>query len=388
MRLSGNNGAARMGRVLGFLLAMASGLGPCRTVLAEPMQPAWSGMVAGAYIWDGLPEAQAERGSGAVARAAEILAENGLRGIRLIVNRQQLTGFGIDTRQCGASPETDCFLADPGFRKAIANPAFSVVAITLHEVALSGWKMADPAQLAQHEAASLREFRRFLAALLPILRDQPGKTIIIANREGDHSIYCGATARFIQDAQFRTSCLGETGAGRSGRLDARRDALIRWYRGRQREIEAFRAAHGLGNRLLHAVEFNTVHRMSDFERRIGLDLPQTLLDIVPQVKPDLCSYSAYSSFNNGYSFREDLATIRAHCGTAAIILGELGFSSQGRSEEKLGELYRKAIADARAGGVRAIFFWQGFESRAAGKEYGLFRRDGVPFHWHLLRPAL
>ncbi len=351
----------------------------------KPVLPGWNGMIAGAYVWDGLPSPEVRQNRPPVAVAADILAAKGVKGIRLIVNLQQFKPFEIKTERCAPRPQVDCYLGDPDFRAAIDNPAFDVVAITLHETALSGWKMADPTAMRSLEAISRREVRNFLTALLPLMQKNPKKTIIITNREGDHSIYCGSTAKFIDNAGFRTECMGPTVAGRSGALDGRRDALILWYQGRQREIEDFRKAHTLGNRLLHAVEFNTVHRVVDFEKKLGLDFPQTLFDIVPQIKPDLCSSSAYSSFNNGYSFVDDLETIKQQCKGAPIILGELGFSSKSRNEEAIAQRYRKAFAEAKASGVRAIFVWQGFESQAAGKEYGLFRRDGTDFQWRYLK---
>lgn len=352
------------------------------------MFSASSEMILGAYIWDGLPASGLKPGRSSLGVASGIIAGSGLNSIRLVVNLQQLKAAGINTLSCASPVRVDCFLNDADFVGVINNPNFDVVALTLHETTLTGWKMADFAAMQSLSEESRREFRKFLVGLLPIMKKNPNKTIIITNREGDHSIYCGSTSRFIDSIEFRSVCIGAAASGRSALLDSRRDALIQWYRGRQSDIESFRKTYGLGKQILHAIEFNTVHRMVDFEKKIGLDLPQTLFDVIPQVGPDLCSYSAYSSFNNGYSFAADLAEIRRICANSPIIIGELGFSSEGRDADKLSSLYRKALMEARRAGVRAVFFWQGFESHAAGKAYGLFHKDGTEMQWRYIKNVL
>jgi hypothetical protein len=102
------------------------------------------------------------------------------------------------------------------------------------------------------------------------------------------------------------------------------------------------------------------------------------------VKPDLCSYSAYSSFNGGYDFEADLAEIRTSCGAAPLILGELGFKSNGRNGQALSALYGNALAAAGRADVRAVFFWQAFEG-GSEKRYGLFDGFGAPLQWRWIK---
>lgn len=119
-----------------------------------------------------------------------------------------------------------------------------------------------------------------------------GRVFVIGHWEGDNQVYCGSSYKFLVNDGERTKCLS---------LDPveRLRSLGEWLQIRQEAIAFGReqaAKAGItGVEVLHAVEFNSLFH---FRGVTGAGIRQKdyrgVLDVVvPMVKPDLCSYSAW-----------------------------------------------------------------------------------------------
>ena len=143
-------------------------------------------------------------------------------------------------------------------------------------------------------------------------------------------------------------------------LPRRIDCYTRWFAARQRGVEKARKRFvddkSVVCRVLHAVEVNRVLTL--------LQGTPTLTKLVlPNVKPDLVSWSAYDGMESAENLWHGIEIIRhymKHSGflpEPTLMIGELGFPERGRSREEIIDFWDRSLAVFFAHNIPLIFCW-------------------------------
>jgi hypothetical protein len=147
-------------------------------------------------------------------------------------------------------------------------------------------------------------------------------------------------------------------------------AMIIWLSARQRGVERARAAAGnpLGVAVFNAVEVN---RVLDYSR---LRLTRVINGVVPEVKPDIITYSSYDSTTQGTDANsmasyvvEALNTIKSlapdplNLGSRRILVSEYGVFENWRPTETAWRS-QAILQRAKAAGLSSAFLWQVFDN--------------------------
>jgi len=147
-------------------------------------------------------------------------------------------------------------------------------------------------------------------------------------------------------------------------------AMIIWLSARQRGVERARAAAGnpLGVAVFNAVEVN---RVLDYSR---LGLTRVINAVVPEVKPDIITYSSYDSTTLGTDAKsmashmvEALNTIKSlapdplNLGSRRILISEYGVFENWKPTETAWRS-QAILQRAQAAGLSSAFLWQVFDN--------------------------
>jgi len=340
-----------------------SGLPRTSPVFHQPATAVYPALPAfvGAYFWGGLYFSHAEA---QIAKGVSVLRTSGFRTIRLILNPRvrgeilQDSGaslpYQIDSKAFNAAcplgvPFLPCAIRTQVYQEAISAPDVKTIVLTTYDSASigpNGWSadFLDPAFLEEHADAVRKEYRDLTVALYQT-QASTGKTFIIANWEGDNSIYCGSAYTFTQDAGFRSGCTG---------IATRVAGMKRWFELRKQGIEEgrlFAAGVGLtGVTVSDGIEFNS------YQMLIGFG-PSVLYDIIPFVRPTWASYSSYETINkliggDESGVRADFRGIQHHLGQKSpgtqLMIGEVGY------EGSSSELMDGIVVDQSAQTVSAL----------------------------------
>jgi len=282
------------------------------------------------------------------------------------------------------------------YRAVLDDPALETIMLTVYSCANYG---GGPDDINLQRPWSEREHSMVadqIGELSDWLYEHYGderKTIILANNETDEK---------LRDI-----------ANYTGSMELAATNMRSWLTARQQAISAARQRHpGANLKLFHAVEVSLVNlalRESDgvFNKtsRPGVN---ALSQVVPDIKFDLVSYSAYESTNSPFEtqnpdappaetkerLRRDLERIREHAqssvtetGQAAfgdrfVMIGELGYSRDRFEHLPTGGLkprLKSALAAALDWGCPYIVLWQVFDAPRQGNEawgFGLYDAAG------------
>jgi len=136
-------------------------------------------------------------------------------------------------------------------------------------------------------------------------------------------------------------------------------AMIRWLAARQRGVE--RARQEMPHtkaRVFHACEVNLVKQAMEHRA------PSVTTDVLPQLRVDLASYSAWDTKDDPERFAEALEFIAKYkqptmpFGAKGVYVGEFGLAETGHRPEEVLERTRQMLAVARRFGCPYAVYWQ------------------------------
>jgi hypothetical protein len=316
----------------------------------------------GIYVWDGV------RGEAALERSGDLAAKAGFRAVRLVLSPGLRRTYGLAVGRI--STLSELFASEP-IQAVLSYKEFHTVMFTVYDYASSANQhYLDPAFLTANRQKVFDEYEELTETIMR-RESGSGRVFVIGHWEGDNQVYCGSSYKFQVDNAERAKCLGMNPAQRLA-------GLREWLRIRQEAIAAGRErakqAGASGVEVYHAVEFNTLFHFRGVTGA-GIrskDYSGVLDSVVPAVKPDVCSYSAWESLNPD-KLGKDLKVIRKACGPARLIIGELGYQPTADRKDPTKD-YRKAVDAMKKdrGGIAAVFFWEAFE-----RGFGIFSADGT-----------
>jgi hypothetical protein len=315
----------------------------------------------GIYVWDGV------RGAPALDRTAALAGQSGFRAFRLLLSPVSRRTYGL--AQDRANSLVALFDSEP-FQSAMKHKEFRTVMFTAYDFAsYPNQHYLDRAFLAANRQRIFDEYEQLTEEIMR-RESGSGRVFVIGHWEGDNQVYCGSSFKFVTQDAERARCLAQNPAERLA-------GLAEWLKIRQEAVAAGRerakAAGATGVEVLHAVEFNTLFH---FRGVAGAGMRQKdyrgVLDaVVPAVKPDVCSYSAWESLNPD-RLPKDLKLVAAACGAARLVIGELGYQPTPERKDPTKDLLRAVAALKKfPGQIGAVFFWEAFH-----QGFGVFRPDG------------
>jgi hypothetical protein len=220
------------------------------------------------------------------------------------------------------------------------------------------------------------EYREFVVYLFQRYAGS-GRRVVISNWEGDNAIYCGAAHRYATEESFRKECdanyslLYDGNAGPEQSLEG----MKLWLLIRQEAIEeGIAEAHARGWSGLDVVHAPEISIVRSLEER---GLRSVLRDILPALRPEYVSYSAYESINRDDPARAlavDVATVRLQSGASHIIIGEAGYSRKRWGSAGTDRLHA-VIEQALELGVAYLICWN-LQDQGPDADYGLFDDAG------------
>jgi len=355
----------------------------------------------GLYQWVGVaPEGVSDQLTAARERTTEL----GLGVFRLYL------GARYDYQRPYLSPERfegdlddartpASILQIPRYAAVLDDPRLSTVIFTVYESRDYGGGPDDINLLRPWSEDDARLVNQQISELCGLLYerwgDQP-KTVILSNHEADEKIM-----EILQHS--------------GGDLDLARRNLASWMQTRQTAVERARAEHpGASLQIFNAFEISVVNlrvaRTAGRYQKTNIASGVTALEqIVPLIRTDLISYSAYESVNSPYQTRRpdapeqirarlerDLEKIRraagpsisaagrARFGEKFVMLGELGFPREKFEPLPSGGVLPRletALETALDWGAPYVVLWQAFDAPRLGAEgwgYGVFDSQGRP----------
>lgn len=327
----------------------------------------------GIYHWGG-------GGSHSVSAGVETIAQLGGTVARIALSPRYLRDYGISP-ECAPGFSLASAAATADLDRALSHPNIEVMVITAYDGASFGdcqsHRYLDPAFYTQRNRAALNaEYSEFTLYLYRRFRSSH-KRFLLANWEGDNAVYCGAAYRYAQDASFRQLCLAnyQSSVGVAS-PDVALQGMKLWLQARYEGIAEGRRraeAEGMGGmRVYAAPEINAVRCLR--ERGYG----SVLYDVLPYVRFDYVSYSAYESINAadpGATLRQDLNLIRDTVGSTAIFLGESGFSRKHWGPQAVTRV-QDVLKAALDWGVEYVIHWQLFD-QTEDVSFGLYDMYGA-----------
>lgn len=299
---------------------------------------------------------------------------------------------------------------EPAFVELLSHPGIDTFALTVYSTVDAHdhyfiFRSTFSDQVwAEKMAEETAQFQDLAAWLLSDSRFG-GKTFILQNWEGDWAL---------------RGNYGETTRAPWTNVLAMRE----WLAARQAGVDAARTAHpGSGTRVYHAAEVNKVVQAMDYGNQSPADpatdptidqpgyLPTVANDVLPFVRLDLVSYSAYDSsvahlpWGSDTLFRSAIAYLKsrlapgASFGADSVYIGELGFPENERAGDGqrifdsslISTAIRRAVGAALEQGCPWLFYWQLYDNEAnesvyrdahdpndAVRGFYLYRPDGSP----------
>jgi hypothetical protein len=293
------------------------------------------GIEPGIYIWEGV------RGDAALERSAAASASAGFRGARFLLSPITRRTYGLS----GTRPSNlrEQFASD-AIQAVLKHKELRTIAFTAYDfVSYPNQRYLNHEFLVANRQRIFDEYEELTEAIM-VEFSGSNRIFILAHWEGDNQVYCGSSYKFFTDDAERVRCLAE-------KPEERLSALAEWLKIRQDAVAAGRERAKLAGasnvEVLHAVEFNTLYHFRGIPGGTlrPRDFRGVLDTVVPMVKPDLCSYSAWESKSSASRFSKDLKIIASACGSARVMIGELPYDP-------------KIVASIRKQSIVAIFFWQ------------------------------
>jgi hypothetical protein len=293
-----------------------------------------------------------------LGKSAELSAGAGFRAIRLILSPTTRRTYGMAGGR--SSTLTELFESE-GIQDVLKHKELRTVMFTAYDrVSYPNQHYLDRNFLAANRQRIFDEYEELTERIMQ-RESGSGRVFVIGHWEGDNQVYCGSSYNFLVNDAERAKCLGQN-------PNERLAALGEWLAIRQQAIaagrERARKAGATGVEVWHAVEFNTLFH---FRAVPGAAIRQKdfhgVLDtVVPLVKPDMCSYSAWESLTPD-RLGKDLKLIAKQCAPARLVIGELGYQPSAEHRDPTKD-YLKAIAELGKfrDGVAVVYFWEAFQS--------------------------
>jgi hypothetical protein len=325
----------------------------------------------GIYHWGG--QAQVSMSDG-VQRIAAL----GGRVARVVFSPKYYSDYrGVPT--CYANFSLAVLAREPDVERALDTPQIRTFMLTVYDGATFGDCRTHKYlnvnfYTPKNMVAVKREYSDFV---LHLFGRHAGteRQFILSNWEGDNDVYCGAAFAYASDPSFRKHCDDNYPLLYDGNTDPAQslEGMRLWLEARQEGIAdgiARAAAAGLsGVTIVHAPEVNIVRTLEDHGFR------SVLRDVLPRLRPDYVSYSAYESLNTerpADAIIDDLGTVRALSGTPHVIIGEAGYA---RTRADTASLLETALRSAFGAGVRHIMVWN-LSDDTHGGEFGVLDARG------------
>ena len=225
---------------------------------------------------------------------------------------------------------------------------------------------------AEQEADERKQFHELTRYLLTTY-EGTGKTFVLQHWEGDWLIRGSFNAKIAP-------------------TDLAIDSMVKWLNARQAGVNQARRERGEhGVHVYHAAEVNrVVESMTD-------GLPNLVNKVLPRVKLDLVSYSAWDSATSHHAdpnvLRDALDFIAAHSpdsaafGARNVYLGEFGMPESRFSIEQIRAAIPNAVTTALDWGCPYVVYWQLYcnELKDPKTRLPVQRNDAVKGFW-LIRP--
>jgi hypothetical protein len=227
----------------------------------------------------------------------------------------------------------------------------------------------------ENTAALKTEYRDFVLYLFRRYGGS-GRTFVISHWEGDNAVYCGAAYNYAVNDSFRSDCDTNYHLYYNGNSGPEQSlaGLRLWLQTRQEGIrEGIEMGRSLGLsevEVLHAPEISIVRSLE--ERGI----PSVLHHVLPAIRPDYVSYSAYESLNQqdpAQTLTADIAAIRTVSGARGIIIGEAGYSRGIWGDSAVIRL-KAAMQSALDSGVAFFICWN-LNDQSSELDYGMFDKE-------------
>jgi len=144
-------------------------------------------------------------------------------------------------------------------------------------------------------------------------------------------------------------------------LPRRVDAYTRWFTAKQTGVENARANFDACDpcKILHAVEVNRVLTLLD-----GSGTPTLTDRVLPNIKPDLISWSCYDGLNNPVDLWHGIELIQYYMKTSGylpkptVMIGEIGLPEQGRTQDEIINFWDWTMSVFFALNIPLIVHWE------------------------------
>ncbi|MGQ9605593.1 MAG: hypothetical protein ACUVTW_05290 [Thermogutta sp.] len=271
---------------------------------------------------------------------ADTVAELGVQVIKLYLTLSsdgsslRKYPFHTDWPDCQTLEE----LADSRpFREVFQRP-FRVFVLTVYRPGVSAGYWLNGISRDQERDEQDAVYR--LASYLLRKYRGSGKTFVFQNWEGDWAV----RGHFDRSKPPASEAL---------------QAMTRWLAARQRGVEqAVRENPDSDVRLYHAVEVNLLRPTME------AGMPCVLTHVVPRVRPDLVSYSAWDTQSDPALLRRSLDFIAEHApdspvfGEKNVYVGEFGLPENEHSPQEVARLIRDVVATGVDWGCPWVIYWQ------------------------------
>lgn len=336
---------------------------------------ALASQVIGFYHWGGQAPRSISEGMRAIEKMHGRIA-------RIALSPRYHTDYhATATALCDTNFRLAASLEDADVQTALDTPGIEVILITAYD-GVSYRDCATHSYLVPsfytpaNRAALKAEYADFVFILAQRYAGS-GKRFILANWEGDNTIYCGQAFRYAWEAAFREECNSNYPKYYAGNRNPGESmqGLIAWFRGRYEGVaEGKRRAMVAGFEGVEielALEFSVVHALHDN------GFSSVLYDVIPTSPFDYVSYSAYETINRSNpaaQLESDLELIRAVAGTTRIILGEVGYARSLWGERAIANL-SQVVECAVRWGVPYLIHWNLYDQDAQS-DFGLYDTNG------------
>jgi hypothetical protein len=375
--------AAAMLWVILAVLSAGSATAPAATVVGRAPKQSAAAVAArqsefsrkvGIYHWGGRMAHSMQDGVDRIAAFGGQIA-------RVALAPTYLTDYNMGT---GCYPDFSLGEAAkiPDVQAALGKPSIRVYAITAYDGVSFGdcatHRYLSPAFTSEHFQAIADEYAELTLQLHRAYQDS-GKTFILSNWEGDNAIYCGSAYRYIVDMEFRDVCEAAYPGAYGGNHSVSDSVagMIQWLQARRQGIDEGTRLAALEN--LGGVEVKLAVEISMVRGLRSAGLLSVLYDVVPYVKSDYVSYSAYESTGAeepAERLQADLDVIESVADGRQVMLGEIGYSRSSWGAETPART-NEVIAAALNWGVSLVIYWNLFD-QSDQVAFGLFDLEGEP----------
>jgi hypothetical protein len=328
----------------------------------------------GIYVWDGV----ATRGQGGDMLSKRVASVDGagFHAVRLLLSPASQRSYQLPAPRCAEGrPSLKCLFLSEAYQRAVSVKTLDLVMLTTYDfTSYPRQRYLLPEFLIANRQQVFDEYRELTEAIMRTYSGS-GRVFIISHWEGDNQVYCGSSYNFQTIDEKRYVCMDQ-------QPEKRLEGMTEWLKIRQAAIAEGRkhaiAAGAANVEVYHAAEFNTIfatRRVSGASMR-SKEYKGMLDTVIPAVRPDVCSYSAWESANRN-RLTKDLQDIVKACAPSPVIIGEIGI------KESPDKRYGKMIAALQPlrENIPAVFFWQAFEgSSARDPGFALFDGDGKILH--------